>query len=68
MSRYNYDCGQVYSQGIVNLLTPLAGSLYRHYKIVMGAGIKAKTMTSLLILPALLVKSAVNFFVMQEVS
>jgi len=54
VSRYNFDGGQDRSHGTVILLTPLAGSRYLYYKVVMGAGINAKTMTSLLILPALL--------------
>ena len=61
MSRYNFDGGQDRSHGTVILLTPPAGSRYPHYKVVMGAGTKAKTMTSLLILPALLAKVFVVF-------
>jgi len=68
VSRYNFDGGQDQSHGTVVLLTPLAGSRYPHYKVVKGVGIKAKTVTSLLPQPSVLVKSAVIFFVMQEVS
>jgi hypothetical protein len=43
--------------GIVILLTEVerSGFVY-HYDTVLVAGVKAKTMTSLLIIPALLVK------------
>jgi len=43
--------------GIVILLTAVARSgSVKHYDPVLEAGVKAKTMTSLLIIPALLVK------------
>jgi len=61
VSRYNFDGEQDQSHGTVILLTPLAGSRYRRYKVVKGAGIKAKTMTSLLILTGVVSKSVVNF-------
>jgi len=45
------------SPGIVILLTAVERSGYiTGYESVMGAGVEAKTMTSLLIIPALLVK------------
>ena len=57
MSRYNASRKQVKSHGIVILLTAVARSGYiTGYESVMGAGVEAKTMTSLLIIPALLVK------------
>ena len=68
MSRYNFDGGQDQSHGTVILLTPLAGSRYPHYKVVKGVGIKAKTVTSLLPQPSVLVKSAVNNLIVQEMS
>jgi len=42
VSRYNFDDEQDQSHGTVILLTPLAGSRYLHYKVVMGAGTKSK--------------------------
>jgi hypothetical protein len=57
VSRYNAGRKQVISHDIVILLTVLVRSGFvKHYYPVLGAGAKAKTMTSLLILPALLVK------------
>ena len=68
VSRYNAGRKQVTSHGIVILLTVLARSGFiTGYKSVMAAGLEAKTMTSLLILPALLVKVQF-FFVMQYLS
>jgi len=55
LSRY---CYFVNSSGAVRI--------YHGNKTVMGAGVKAKTMTSLLIIPALLVK--VFFKIMQDLS
>jgi len=50
--------------GIVILLTVVARSGFvKHYDSVLVAGVKAKTMTSLLIIPALL---AERFFVYQS--
>ena len=61
VSRYKASRKQVTSHGVVILLTVLARSGFiTGYKSVMAAGLEAKTMTSLLILPALLVK--VQFF------
>ena len=68
MSRYNTSRKQVTSHGIVILLTAVARSGFvKHYNPVLVAGVEAKTMTSLLILPALLVKVQF-FFIMQDLS
>jgi len=56
VSRYNADGEQDQSHGTVILLTLLVGSRYPQYIAIKGAGIKAKTMTSLLIIPSVLVK------------
>jgi len=45
------------------LLRAVARSRYPHYKVAMGAGTKAKTMTSLLILTGVVSKSVVKFSV-----
>jgi len=68
VSRYNASRKQVKSHGIVILLTAMARSGFvKHYDPVLVAGVVAKTITSLLILPALLVK--VQFFIiMQDLS
>jgi len=60
VSRYNFDGEQDQSQGTVILLTPPAGSRYPHYKSVMGAGAKAKSVTNNLPILSVLVESAVN--------
>ena len=60
MSGYNFDGEHDRSQGTVIFLTPQAGSRYPHYKSVMGAGTKAKSVTNNLPILSVLVESAVN--------
>jgi hypothetical protein len=69
VSRYKLDRSQKFiTMQDLNCGQMCVSGCNDHYEFVLRAGVKAKTMTSLLILTGVVSKSVVSFLVMQDVS